>query len=83
MIPLEKFIYPTQEVLFKQLCSRYKNNTLVMKDKFVLVKGDASIMLVAHLDTVHKNPVKYICKSKNNNILMSPQGIGGDDRCGV
>ena len=83
MIPLEKFIYPTQELLFKQLRSRYKNNTLVMKDKFILVKGDAPIMLVAHLDTVHKIPVKFICKSKNNNILMSPQGIGGDDRCGV
>lgn len=83
MIPLEKFIYPTQKILFNRLCDRYKNNTLIMKDKFILVKGDVPIMLVAHLDTVHKIPVKFICKSKKGNILMSPQGIGGDDRCGV
>ena len=40
-------------------------------------------MLVAHLDTVHEDPVKTICASEDYNILMSPQGIGGDDRCGV
>ena len=40
-------------------------------------------MLLAHLDTVHKEPVKHICRTGNGNILMSPQGIGGDDRCGV
>ena len=40
-------------------------------------------MLLAHLDTVHKEPVKHICRTENGNILMSPQGIGGDDRCGV
>ena len=40
-------------------------------------------MLVAHLDTVHEQPVKDICLSADGNILMSPQGIGGDDRCGV
>ena len=40
-------------------------------------------MLVAHLDTVHSQRVHDICKSDDGNILMSPQGIGGDDRCGV
>lgn len=40
-------------------------------------------MLVAHMDTVHHTPVKEICRTKSGNILMSPQGIGGDDRCGV
>ncbi|MBR1419562.1 MAG: hypothetical protein IJ575_00670 [Selenomonadaceae bacterium] len=40
-------------------------------------------MLVAHLDTVHEKPVRDICVSADGNILMSPQGIGGDDRCGV
>ena len=39
-------------------------------------------MLVAHLDTVHDEPVRDICVSADGNILMSPQGIGGDDRCG-
>lgn len=39
-------------------------------------------MLVAHLDTVHKKTASFICKSKNG-VWMSPDGIGGDDRCGV
>ena len=53
------------------------------KGNFILVKGVAPILLVAHLDTVHEEPVKEICTSEDGNILMSPQGIGGDDRCGV
>ena len=40
-------------------------------------------MLVAHLDTVHEESVRDICTTADGNILMSPQGIGGDDRCGV
>ena len=40
-------------------------------------------MLLAHMDTVHEKPVKHICKSADGGILMSPHGIGGDDRCGV
>lgn len=40
-------------------------------------------MLLAHLDTVYIKLVRTICKSKDKNVLMSPQGIGGDDRCGV
>lgn len=48
-----------------------------------MVKGEATILLVAHLDTVHREKVKVICYSDDGNILMSPQGIGGDDRCGV
>jgi len=44
--------------------------------------GEIPILLVAHLDTVHKEKVKIICYSKDGKI-MSPQGIGGDDRCGV
>lgn len=79
---LEEFLTPTQKGLFDKLTKQYKN-AIVSKNNFILVPGEAPIMLVAHLDTVHQNPVKYICKTENGNILMSPQGIGGDDRCGV
>ncbi|MEG1563828.1 MAG: hypothetical protein RR365_08890 [Bacteroides sp.] len=61
----------------------YKGRTNICKNSYILVRGTAPIMLVAHLDTVHKEPVKQICKTQNGSILMSPQGIGGDDRCGV
>jgi hypothetical protein len=40
-------------------------------------------MLVAHLDTVHKQLPSIICYSMDGDYMMSPQGIGGDDRCGV
>ena len=83
MKPLEDFLTPTQDQLFTMLCAMFKGKTKVCKGKYILVKGEAPIMLLAHLDTVHKEPVKDICKSKGGTILMSPQGIGGDDRCGV
>lgn len=82
MKKLEDFLRPTQEQLFRRLCKHFKGKTLVSKGNFVLVKGVAPVMLVSHLDTVHEEPVRDICTSADGNILMSPQGIGGDDRCG-
>lgn len=80
---LEDFFRPTQKQLFKRLCKKFKGNTLISKGNFILVRGVAPVMLVSHLDTVHEQPVRDICVSADKNILMSPQGIGGDDRCGV
>lgn len=39
------------------------------------------VLLVAHLDTVHSQAVKWI--TTKGDIINSPQGIGGDDRAGV
>ena len=81
---LEHFLKPTQRGLFQMLCKMFDGKIARKADKhFILVKGEVPIMLLAHLDTVHTEPVRDICKSKDRNILMSPQGIGGDDRCGV
>ena len=80
---LDDFIRPTQKKLFKLLCKKFKGKAILSKGNFILVRGTAPVMLVAHLDTVHTKPVKQICASSDGNILMSPQGIGGDDRCGV
>lgn len=44
-------------------------------------RGTVPILLTAHLDTVHKQPVKTVVYS--NGRMSSPEGIGGDDRCGV
>lgn len=83
MRTLEQYITPTQEELFAMLVHEYKDMAYVRAGSYILVEGEAPILLVAHLDTVHAEPVKHICKSKGGKILMSPQGIGGDDRCGV
>ena len=80
---LEDFLRPTQKQLFKRLAKKFKGKTLISKGNFILVHGKAPVMLVAPLDTVHEQHVKNICLSADKNILMSPQGIGGDDRCGV
>ena len=80
---LENFLRPSQKQLFKRLAKTFKCNALISKGNFILVHGQAPVMLVAHLDTVHEEPVRNICLSSDGNIIMSPQGIGGDDRCGV
>lgn len=51
------------------------------EDGFVYAKGTYPVLLVAHMDTVHKETVKKI--KYLGSIISSPQGIGGDDRCGV
>lgn len=53
------------------------------KEPFLFYKGTVPVLLVAHMDTVHDKPVSDLCISADGNILMSPQGIGGDDRCGI
>lgn len=83
MIPLEEFLWPTQAGLFHRLRRMYHSEAICCKGKYLLVRGEAPILLLAHLDTVHREPVQVIRKKQGGNILTSPQGIGGDDRCGV
>ena len=54
---------------------------VVDQDGFLYAKGDVPVLLVAHMDTVH---TKQCTEIRNfNGRLSSPQGIGGDDRCGI
>lgn len=80
---LEKVLKLTQNQLAGKIKATYGNKAIMQKGKYILVPGVAPVLLVAHLDTVHKQQATTICKSARGNILMSPQGIGGDDRCGV
>lgn len=57
--------------------------TTVNKKGFLYAEGDIPVLLVAHLDTVHSEKAEIICFSEDMRYAMSPQGIGGDDRCGV
>lgn len=50
---------------------------------FLYAPGQVPVLLVAHLDTVYSEPPEIICYSKDERYVMSPQGIGGDDRAGV
>ncbi len=53
------------------------------KKGFLYARGSVPVLLVAHLDTVHREKAGTICFSDDGRYVMSPQGIGGDDRCGV
>lgn len=75
----------SQYELKKRLEKLLKSNGYnpMSRDGFLYAKGDLPVLLVAHLDTVHKELVQEIIYRKNGREMLSPQGIGGDDRCGV
>lgn len=52
-------------------------------DGYVFAKGNVPVLLVAHLDTVHKQAPTIFVYANGKNKITSPQGIGGDDRNGV
>jgi len=84
---IEQIFQHTAEGLKDALCSElveigYNTESIHSRAKFLYAEGDTPYMLVAHLDTVHKSVPSIICYSKSGH-MMSPQGIGGDDRCGV
>lgn len=81
----EKICKMSQPKLKAYLEKSLKSNgyEVVSSDGFIYAKGTFPVMLVAHMDTVHKESVKFIVYAKNKDMISSPQGIGGDDRCGV
>lgn len=62
---------------------RKTHDNIIFQDGFVYAKGEFPVLLVAHLDTVHKHLPRTINHDTTTNKLSSPEGIGGDDRCGV
>ena len=58
-----------------------KQYDVVNETGFLYAKGDVPVLLLAHMDTVHKVPCTEI--KEKDGIISSPQGIGGDDRCGI
>ena len=58
-----------------------KKYKVIDEDGFLYAKGTIPVLLVAHMDTVHKEQCNII--ENKNGVISSPQGIGGDDRCGI
>lgn len=75
--------------LASELSKYYKN--VISNDGFLFVKGTDRVCLTAHMDTTKtveygtrelvKDVYEYVEDGKH--VVHSPQGIGGDDRCGV
>lgn len=59
------------------------HGTILNRDGYVYAQGKFPVLLVAHLDTVHEKLPNMFMYSKKSNRVSSPNGIGGDDRCGV
>lgn len=70
-----------QQILYKFLKQNYKKVTY---DKdFLFAEGSIPIALVAHMDTVFKQPAKEVFYDRVKNVMWSPTGMGADDRAGV
>ena len=68
--------------LAKLLTEKYKKVILDKDREYIYAKGDIPIMLVAHMDTVHKELPK-VQQDIQQNILWSKTGLGADDRAGI
>lgn len=79
----EKLCKMSQSDLKAHLHTELKkhNGKTYIHDGFIYHRGQFPVLLVAHLDTVHNElPKRFVYKDGK---LSSPNGIGGDDRCGV
>ena len=82
---------------FKTLCKAREQSILSVMSSFlktkytnvertpayVLAEGNIPVALVAHADTVFKNPPKTFFYDQKCMVLWSPEGMGADDRAGV
>ena len=84
-LTFETILRLPQMELKKTLKAELKSRGYPITDKpgYLYAEGSIPVLLVAHMDTVHRQPVEQICYSADGAVAMSPQGIGGDDRCGV
>lgn len=79
----EKYIKCTQLKLKSLLTEELRRNGYepINKKGFLYAEGIFPVLLCAHMDTVHicqPNTIIY-----KNDYMESPEGIGGDDRCGI
>ena len=81
----EKICKMSQKELKKYIVGQLKkaNKNVISEDGFVYADGDFPVLLVAHLDTVHEKLPESILYDLQTNTVSSPNGIGGDDRCGI
>jgi len=82
---MKNIIQKTEKDLYKYCANKilpiYK--TIDCNPKYLYARGEIPILLTAHLDTVHRQIPTDIFYDSNKKVLWSPEGIGGDDRCGV
>ena len=68
-------------LMSKYLKSKYKE--VCTTKEYVYAVGDIPIAVVAHLDTVFTHQPDDIFYDRKKNVMLSPDGLGADDRAGV
>lgn len=74
------------KIYLNEVLRKYYPDTTEIGDGYLYAKGTLPVLLTAHMDTVHKELVNDFYEHKTSEgmtIISSPQGIGGDDRCGI
>ena len=81
----EQIVAMKQPALLKTMSAylkRHYDNVCATKD-YIYAVGDIPVAIVAHLDTVFKEPASEIYYDERKNVMWSPEGLGADDRAGV
>lgn len=63
--------------------SFYGKDRVIADKDFIIAIGDVPVGMVAHMDTVHRTPVRDLYYDREKGIMWSPQGLGADDRAGI
>lgn len=69
--------------LLKQYLKVKYGDNVISTPSYVVAIGDIPVALVAHADTVFKNPPKEFFYDEVKNVMWSPDGLGADDRAGI
>lgn len=93
---IEKSQYSLKLYLMTILQYFYKNEDIITGDGYIYVRGENPVCLTSHMDTtltvggkpreLVRDFYEDVKTDKNGNVthtITSPQGIGGDDRCGI
>ena len=81
----EQLVGLRQAALRKVLsnCLKRYYPAVVETGDYIYCEGTIPIALVAHMDTVFKDPATEVFYDTHKNVIISPQGLGADDRAGV
>ena len=82
LIKIFKLDQPKVNNYVTQVLNSYYSEVTV-GNGYVYAQGTIPVLLVAHMDTVHKETPKKFETDDKRETLSSPQGIGGDDRNGI
>lgn len=68
--------------LSKFLSGKFSTVITAKGNEYVYAEGEVPILLVAHMDTVHKD-LPRVQQDLQQNVLWSKTGLGADDRAGI